>query len=147
MLPGIELINHAEYSDNRGNFKELWKSTDSMRGSYRQLNTATSFNNVLRGMHRQDQTKLVMPAYGCIYDVVLDPKSRKWFGITLGPSMALLVPPEYAHGYLVLSSLAVVQYIVDAPYDKDKEETFKWDSYGIDWPISDMPILSDKDSK
>ena len=117
-----------------------------MRGDYRKLNLAFSKFGVLRGMHYQDQTKLVMPVVGRIFDVVLDPETGKWFGIELDEHKSLLIPPQYAHGYLVLSEHAVVQYIVDAPYDTSKEKSYRWDKYGIEWPTSLEPILSQKDA-
>jgi len=154
MLPGLKIIKHTKHSDSRGNFCELWKITnDDMRGPikngwpFRQLNTATSSKNVLRGMHRQNQFKCVMPAYGRIFDVALEPITGNWFGIELDENSGLLIPPQYAHGYLVLSELAIVQYIVDRPYNKLEEENFKWDQYNIEWPTQEPPILSSKDAK
>ena len=154
MLPGLEIINHIKHKDSRGDFCEAWKlNYDNMRGPvkdgwpFRQLNIATSSKNVLRGMHRQNQFKLVMPVYGKIFDVALEPESGKWFGIELDESCALLVPPQYAHGYLVMSDKAVVQYVVDRPYNKTEEENFNWNNYGIEWPIQGTPILSAKDAE
>lgn len=148
LLPGIQVIQHKKYADSRGDFCELWKSNaDGLRGLFRQLNIATSKQNVLRGMHRQDQTKLVMPLVGTIFDVVLDPESSEWFGIHLDVNTGLLIPPQYAHGYLVTSESSVVQYVVDAPYNKEKEENFNWNLYNIQWPLQGThPILSTKDS-
>lgn len=147
LLPGVKLITHTKYADSRGDFCELWKSdSDDMRGTFRQVNLAKSRYNVLRGMHRQDQTKLVMPVTGRIFDVALDPESGAWCGAILDKNTALLIPPEYAHGYLVLSDEALVQYVVDAPYNKTIEENFKWNEYGIAWPTSQAPVLSDKDA-
>ena len=146
MLPGLQVIKHSKYGDSRGNFYETWKTlNDDMRGTFRQLNTATSCKDVLRGMHRQNQYKRVMPVYGKIFDVALDTVTKQWFGIELDDQTGLLIPPQYAHGYLVLSDIAIVQYIVDAPYNKEQEENFKWDQYGIEWPIEGTPILSEKD--
>ena len=146
LLPGIRIIERVHHHDNRGNFSETWKSTtDGMRGSYRQLNTAVSSQYVIRGMHSQNQYKLVMPVYGSIFDVALDTVSGKWFAIELDSSNGLLIPPEYAHGYMALTEGAVVQYIVDMPYNKELEENFKWDQYGIEWPTTITPILSEKD--
>ena len=148
MLPGLQIIEHTKYKDARGDFCELWKiNTDSMRGDFRQLNCATSTHAVLRGMHRQNQTKLVMPVHGKIFDVALDPENGKWFGIILDTSNALLIPPQYAHGYLVLSNVATVQYIVDAPYNKAEEENFNWNKYGSEWTLDVEPILSAKDAE
>ena len=146
LLPGLKIISHRKHIDDRGDFCELWKiNEDGMRGSFRQVNIATSVRNVLRGMHRQNQTKLVMPVYGEIFDVALEPETGKWFGIVLNETNALFIPPRYAHGYLVLSEKSVVQYVVDAPYNKPEEENLKWDGYNIEWPISGTPILSAKD--
>jgi dTDP-4-dehydrorhamnose 3,5-epimerase len=142
MLPGLQIIEHTKYKDSRGDFCELWK----MRGNFRQLNIASSKRDVLRGMHRQNQYKLIMPVYGSIFDVALDPETGKWFGIFLDNTTALLIPPQYAHGYLVLSDEAIVQYVVDAPYNKAAEENFNWNNYGIEWPVDGSPHLSKKDS-
>jgi dTDP-4-dehydrorhamnose 3,5-epimerase len=148
LLPGLQIINHTKYKDSRGDFCELWKiNNDSMRGNFRQLNIANSTCNVLRGMHRQNQTKLVMPVHGRIFDVALDPENGKWFGIFLDTSNGLLIPPQYAHGYLVISDTSTVQYIVDSPYNKAEEENFNWENYGIEWPIKGRPILSEKDAE
>ena len=148
MLPGLQVIKHTKHKDTRGDFCELWKiNNDSMRGEFRQLNCATSAYAVLRGMHRQNQTKLVMPVHGQIFDVALDPENGKWFGIELDETCGLLIPPQYAHGYLVMSNVAIVQYIVDAPYNKSEEENFNWSNYGIEWPIEGTPILSAKDAE
>jgi len=145
-LPGVKLITHLRHVDERGYFTVLTNTThDEMRGTFRQINIAKSRHNVLRGMHRQNQTKLVMPMIGEIFDVALDPETGDWCGVKLDSETALLIPPQYAHGYLVLSEWATVQYVVDAPYNPQEEENFKWDAYGIDWPTTSSPILSDKD--
>ena len=146
-LPGLEIVSNNVFTDNRGYFYETYKTaTDNMRGMFRQLNTAKSNKNVLRGMHRQNQTKLVMPVDGVIFDVALNTENGEWFGIELDHTVGLLIPPQYAHGYLVLSDTAIVQYIVDAPYNKAEEENLMWDAYGIQWPLTEPPILSDKDN-
>lgn len=145
-LPGVKIIQRTSYPDSRGSFSETWKITeDNMRGSYRQLNTAKSSQYVIRGMHKQDQTKLVMPLVGRIFDVALDTNSGKWFAVELDDTNGLLIPPQYAHGYMALTEGAVVQYIVDMPYNKELEENFKWDQYSIAWPSTITPILSEKD--
>ena len=146
LLPGVRVIKHTKYADERGNFTETWKiQSDDMRGEYRQLNTAVSKQFVIRGMHRQNQTKLVMPILGRIFDVALDPESGKWCGVELDDTCGLFIPPQYAHGYMSLSEKSIVQYIVDMPYNKQEEENFKWDQYNIEWPISITPLLSEKD--
>ena len=146
LFSDVEIIKHTKFSDDRGNFFESWKiENDKMRGTFRQLNTATSTQFVIRGMHRQDQYKLVMPILGKIFDVVLEPETGKWCAVELDDSNGLLVPPQYAHGYMALSEKTIVQYIVDKPYNKELEENFKWDQYNISWPSKITPLLSEKD--
>ena len=96
-------------------------------------------------MHSQDQSKMVYPITGKIFDVVLDVDSREWFGIELTAGDLLMVPAKYAHGYMVLSESAVVQYVVDSPYNPNAEKVYKWNSYGIEWPLTINPIVSMKD--
>ncbi len=148
MLPGVRLIRHKKHEDHRGDFCELWKISEDepMRGTFRQLNIATSKKGVLRGMHRQDQTKFVTAVTGTVFDVALDVDTKKWVAVELDGSNAIVIPPHYAHGYLVLSDTAIVQYIVDTPYNKAEEENFKWNEYNIEWPIEDIPTLSGKDA-
>lgn len=146
LLPGVKLITHIRHADERGYFTVMTNTdVDGMRGSFRQLNIAKSEFNVLRGMHRQNQTKLVMPIVGEIFDVVLNPETGDWCGVKLNCETALMIPPQYAHGYLVLSEWATVQYVVDSRYNPAEEENFKWNEYGIAWPILGDPILSEKD--
>jgi dTDP-4-dehydrorhamnose 3,5-epimerase len=148
LLPGVRIIQHTKHQDLRGDFCETWQSgNDGMRGTFRQLNTATSLQYVIRGMHRQDQTKLVMPVLGKIFDVALDPKTGDWFAVNLDKTCALFIPPQYAHGYMTLSEQSIVQYIVDMPYNKSAEENFCWNEFCIEWPSAIVPILSDKDKK
>lgn len=149
MLPGVRIIKHKKYEDHRGDFCELWKISEDepMRGTFRQLNLATSKRGVLRGMHRQDQTKFVTAVVGTVFDVALNVDTRQWVAVELDGSNAILIPPHYAHGYLVLSETAKVQYIVDNPYNKELEENFNYNDYGINWPSGIEIILSEKDSK
>jgi dTDP-4-dehydrorhamnose 3,5-epimerase len=98
-------------------------------------------------MHRQDQTKFVTAVVGTVFDVALDVNTKQWVAVELDGSNAILIPPQYAHGYLVLSDMAKVQYMVDAPYNKAQEENFNYNDYGIIWPADIEVILSEKDSK
>jgi dTDP-4-dehydrorhamnose 3,5-epimerase len=147
-LAGVRVFQQEIFYDPRGDFSPTIDSRlleKAMRPGFMQLNTAFSVRNVLRGMHRQDQTKMVMPVRGEIFDVVLEPETGNWCALRMSYGMAMLIPPQYAHGYLVLSDDAVVQYFVDAPYSPEDEETFRWDGYGIGWPLSIIPSLSEKD--
>ena len=148
-LAGVQTYSLIKHIDARGWFTQAWTSDELARAGFRpgflQQNIAGSKHGVLRGMHRQDQTKLVTVIAGRIFDAILNPETGEWAGYTLGEGDAVYIPPHYAHGYLVLSDSAIVQYFVDAPWDVKREEQFRWDGYGIDWPLAIEPIMSAKD--
>lgn len=148
-LDGVSKQSLIRYHDSRGWFSQQWTEPELMvmgfREGFIQLNMAMSKQGVLRGMHRQDQTKLVQVVEGRIFDVALNPETGEWGGWVLGEGEALLIPPQYAHGYFVMSDHAIVQYVVDRPWDKTKEEIFGYADYGIEWPTKINLLLSEKD--
>lgn len=87
-----------------------------------QENQSYSTKGMLRGLRLHEhypQGKFVRVASGCIYDVVIDLRvgSRtfgKWFGVELKGQIrgALYIPPDFAHGFLVTSEYAIVEFKV-----------------------------------
>ena len=57
------------------------------------------------------------------------------------------VPPGFAHGFVVLSDLADFLYKTTDYYAHQYERSLLWNDpdLGIDWQISEEPILSAKD--
>jgi dTDP-4-dehydrorhamnose 3,5-epimerase len=124
-----------------------------------QDNHSRSIKGVLRGLHFQiepfAQSKLVRCIRGEIFDVAVDirPDSKtfkKWFGVILSEEnkRILYIPKGFAHGFVVLSEVAEVEYKVDNFYSPEHERGIIWNDpdIGIEWPI-DNPILSEKDAK
>jgi dTDP-4-dehydrorhamnose 3,5-epimerase len=76
------------------------------------------------------------------------PTLGHWFGIQLSADekKQLLIPPEFAHGFCVLSPVAEVQYKCTNFHTPSAEKTLAWDDeeVGISWPVKN-PILSDRD--
>ena len=119
-----------------------------------------SQRGVLRGLHYQrpphTQAKLVRVSVGCVYDVAVDLRrsSRRfgrWTGVELSAERAqqLWIPQGFAHGFLVLSESAEVQYKATAYYEPRAEGAIRWDDPSIDilWPALDIePQLSPKDA-
>jgi len=104
---------------------------------------------------QQPQGKLVRVARGAVFDVAVDIRNGSntlghWVGIELTEHnhKQLWVPPGFAHGFLVLSESADFLYKTSSYYAPLHERCIAWndDSIGINWPISDSPILSKKDS-
>ncbi len=161
-LPGVILIRPKIFEDARGFFyesynKEMFERL-GIKETFFQDNHSRSIKNVLRGLHyqlEQPQGKLVRVGRGEVYDVAVDmrqssPNFGKWVGMHLSAENHLMawIPPGFAHGFLTLSDEAHVLYKATAPYDKESDRSMLWNDseIGIKWPISDAPLLSDKDA-
>lgn len=138
------------YLDDRGIFCELFKQ--SYLGSFypTQSNYSFSKNGVLRGIHRTPYAKLVTCVQGEVYDVCVDlrPESntyKKYFGIVLQENTlnSLYIPPYCGHGFLALKD-SILIYQQDGEYNKNLDESYCYQSFGIEWP-SDPSIISEKD--
>lgn len=146
---GAELLTPEPYADGRGSSFEL--EYLQSRAIERML-TVTSHYKVLRGLHFQDWKiapleKTVLMAHGRIYEVVADlrdPAAIHVEGYELKTGDGIIIPPWCAHGYVVLSSDATVQYLFDGPRNVEAERSILWSSVPITWPFPD-PILSTKD--
>jgi len=57
------------------------------------------------------------------------------------------VPPGFAHGFLVVSDHAEVQYKATDYYAPEHERCIAWNDrdLAISWPLKGEPILSPKD--
>jgi dTDP-4-dehydrorhamnose 3,5-epimerase len=112
----------------------------------------------LRGLHYQipphAETKLVRCTAGAIFDVIVDlrPGSasyKQWVGVELTAAnrRMLYVPEGCAHGYLALADNSEVFYLVSEFYAPGAERGLRWNdpAFGIEWPVTGDPMLSDKD--
>src|SRR4030043_1975401 len=129
---GLYVIKPTVYSDKRGYFFESFNQETYRNAgipfSPVQDNESRSAKGVIRGLHYQlrphDQAKLIRVVSGKIFDVALDlrrdmPTSGKWFGVELDSAHKhqLFIPTGFAHGFSVLSDIAVIQYKVDNVYN------------------------------
>ena len=169
LMDGILVIYPEIFSDKRGLFFESWnqKEFDRVTGSkfkFKQDNFSESSKGVLRGLHFQskpkEQGKLISCTLGRIFDVVVDLRERsptfsKWGSIELDSEnkRQLWVPPGFAHGFITISSKAIVQYKTTQYWDKDSEHTILYNDKDINikWPLEKIfpkdINLSLKDSK
>jgi dTDP-4-dehydrorhamnose 3,5-epimerase len=162
-LPGVLLIEHEVFADERGAFFESWNERDFAAAGigvrFVQENISRSRAYVLRGLHYQipqTQGKLVRVLAGEIFDVVVDlRRSSRAFGRSIAVSLdaaaarSLWVPPGFAHGFLALTDHTAVQYKVTDFWSREAEHTLRWDdaALGIGWPLPAgvAPLLSAKD--
>ena len=161
-LPDLILIEPDIFPDERGFFFEMYHKkkfkASGLKEDFVQDNRSQSRRNILRGLHYQvgkPQGKLVWVLTGEVFDVAVDirrnsPTFGKWFGITLSEEnkIGLYIPPDFAHGFCVLSEQADVYYKCTEFYSPENERGIRWDDpdLAIDWPLNN-PILSEKDAK
>lgn len=162
-IPGVVIIEPKVFGDARGYFFESWSQKDfdeQVRPiKFVQDNESKSSYGVLRGLHFQkgkySQSKLVRVVKGRVLDVAVDiRKGSPTFGkyvsceLTEGNHRQFFVPKGFAHGFVVLSDIAVFQYKCDNLYAPTEEGAIAWDDpvLGIDWKIpADDVMLSEKD--
>lgn len=161
VIPEVIIIEPEIFEDNRGFFTEIYNQEKyeaaGIPGPFVQDNLSHSFRGVLRGLHYQlvkPQGKLVWALHGQIFDVAVDIRKNsssfgKWVGITLSSenSFGLYIPPDFAHGFCVLSETAHVFYKCTDFYFPEHERCISWDDPELDinWPLN-TPILSQKDT-
>lgn len=165
LLSDVRLITPKTFSDSRGYFRETYnqKSFDFAQGmviSFIQDNESLSLKRgTIRGLHFQRlpraQAKLVRVTQGAIFDVAVDlrknsPTFGQWVGYELSAENGhqLFVPIGFAHGFCTLVDNTVVCYKVSDYYAPECDGGVVWNdpAVGVDWPLDEQPILSDKDA-
>lgn len=164
-LDGVVIIKPRIFNDDRGYFFESFsqKEFDEKVCPIRfvQDNESKSCYGVMRGLHFQHppfaQSKLVRCVKGRVIDVAVDiRKGSPTYGkhvaveLTEDNHLQFFIPKGFAHGFAVLSEMAVFQYKCDNFYapQADGGISILDSSLGIDWRISDVDaILSKKDMR
>ena len=161
-LPGVLVVEPRVFRDARG-----WVMESFHRDRYRAAGIATdlefvqdnvsfSVRNTVRGLHYQRgrQGKLVSVTRGAVFDVAVDvragsPTLGAWFGVELSEETArqVWIPPGFAHGFLAITDVAIVQYKLTMPYTPSEERSVAWNDpqLAIAWPLAGEPVVSDKD--
>jgi dTDP-4-dehydrorhamnose 3,5-epimerase len=160
-IPGVARIELDVFRDPRGFFLETFHrrkfQEHGLPGEFVQDNHSFSAaRGILRGMHAQlahPQGKLVRAVIGEVFDVAVDlrpdsPAFGQWVSEVLSQDnfRQLYVPPGCAHGFLVLSDSAHVEYKCTDLYDRPDEIGLVWDDPEVDirWP-QEAPSLNDRD--
>jgi len=161
-IPDVLLLHPKVFVDERGFFKEVYKSSDffaaGIRKPFCQINHSLSKENTLRGLHYQKkpfaQAKLVRVLKGEIFDVAVDirqgsPFYGKHVSVTLSAEnhKMLFIPVGFAHGFLTLSAEAEVEYLSSDVYAPEHERGIVYNdpALNISWPLKN-PVVSKKDS-
>ena len=164
-IEGIVIIEPCIFKDARGYFYESFSQKEFdekvMPIRFVQDNESMSTYGVMRGLHFQrppfTQSKLVRCCRGAILDIAVDiRKGSPTYGqhvaieLTEENHRQLFIPRGFAHGFAVLSDVAVLQYKCDNFYapQADAGIQLRDKDLGIDWQIpTENAILSEKDIK
>ena len=164
-IDGVFIIEPRIFEDSRGYFFESFSQREfdeKIRPiTFVQDNESKSSYGVMRGLHFQrppfTQSKLVRCVKGAVLDVAVDiRKGSPTYGqhvaveLTEDNHRQFFIPKGFAHGFAVLSDVAVFQYKCDEFYhpESDGGISILDDSLCIDWKIPiDKAILSEKDTR
>lgn len=162
-IEGLLIIEPKVFTDQRGYFSETYRRkefTEKVSDThFVQDNESYSTRGVLRGLHFQKepfaQAKLVRTVMGEVLDVAVDlrkgsPTFGKHSAIRLSGNnkRQLFIPRGFAHGFIVLSDDAILQYKCDNYYAPDHEGALLWNDpeLEIDWILPEEEIIfSEKD--
>ena len=164
-IEGVYIIEPRVFKDARGYFFESYsrRDFDASVGTieFVQDNESCSTKGVIRGLHFQkppySQSKLVRCVVGKVLDVAVDlRKGSPTYGQHVAVELSednrrqFFIPKGFAHGFEVLSDMAIFQYKCDEYYHPEAEGGL--DAFDpelkIEWqtPLENA-IVSDKDKK
>ena len=162
-IEGVVILEPRVFNDARGYFFESYNKKvfdkEVAEVTFVQDNESCSTRGVMRGLHFQRppfaQAKLVRCVKGKVLDVAVDirkgsPTYGKHVSCLLSEEnhRQFFIPRGFAHGFAVLSDVAVFQYKCDNYYapEADGGISILDPDLGIDWGISfEEAILSEKD--
>ena len=142
ILPEVKVIIPEVFSDERGYFLETYQKNKFIENKiphhFYQDNEVKSKKHTIRGLHYQtgetSQAKLVKVINGRILDFVVDLRvplrsynNCQFFEMKGGDE--LIVPRDFAHGFITLEENTVVQYLVDNDYSPENEGSIYWNEF------------------
>jgi dTDP-4-dehydrorhamnose 3,5-epimerase len=155
----VYIIEQSVTKDHRGSFVKNFQSSvfeqNDLECDFKESYYTKSHEDVIRGMHFQtpphDHAKLVTVIFGTIIDVVIDiRKSSRTYGnhfeieLSRENRKSLYVPRGVAHGFGVLSDVAIAYYQTTSEYNPEHDKGILFNSFDFCWPIAN-PILSNRD--
>jgi dTDP-4-dehydrorhamnose 3,5-epimerase len=154
---GLQYVESKKFLDERGTLKKVYHSDSNLKKDLPELKEVFftfSKKGTIRGMHLQgpvhEMQKLIMVVDGLILDLIVDCNiDSENYGtykkVELDKnSDAIFIPNGFAHGFQVLSDIAIVMYGTDADFCSKCDTGFNYDSLKMEWPIEDK-IISKKD--
>jgi 3,5-epimerase/4-reductase len=147
----MQTIN--SYKDNRG---QLFFPIKNRNFISDECTVSKNKKNVFRGLHVNNFSKLVTCVHGSIIDIIVNLDQvadnyliPQYFNLSAGlTNNQILVPPNYAHGFLTLEEDTIVVYHFSSIFKPEETiHIYYQDPYiRINLPQFIDPILSEKDN-
>jgi dTDP-4-dehydrorhamnose 3,5-epimerase len=157
-IEGVWLAESPVWSDDRGFFREWFKSTDIRNATGRdfgieQANISLSSQGTLRGIHYsiapRGQAKWITCVAGSIKDVIVDIRLDsktfgQWIEVELrgNEGKSVFISEGLGHGFLALEDKTTVAYLVSTPFSPAHEFEINPldEKIKIDWGM-DLKLL------
>ncbi len=154
-ISGCFELQPKVFEDTRGRFVKVYHdlafAEKGLKTHFAEEYYSISNKNVIRGMHFQlpprDHVKVVYCVQGEVMDVVVDlrigsPTYGQYatFELSADKANSIYIPKGMAHGFCVLSELAIMVYKVSTIYSPEHDAGISWDSMGIPWPSMDANL-------
>ena len=148
----------STFDDDRGflstlDIKNLYQNLPDQNFNLTyQLISYSAKKNTFRGMHYQtkpySQNKLIVLHAGSIIDLAVDVNNAnidQVLRFEMSAGDAILIPDNYAHGFISLTDEVLLQYFMDNEYSKENYKGLNLKKYlEREFPKLDL-IVSDKD--
>ncbi len=161
-LQGVLILTPRRHGDHRGFFCESWSAARMAQAGLhydfvQDNHSLSALPGTLRGLHYQApphaQAKLVRCGRGRLFDVVVDIRRNsatygRWVGVDLSfeNGRQLMIPEGFLHGFVTREPETEIVYKCTRHYAPEADGTVHWDSCGIDWGLTDDPVISTKDA-
>lgn len=149
-------ISLAPYRDSRGTFTKIINKdlTKHVMPQVSEVYVASSHNNTIWALHYQTrgfgQGKLIYCISSALLDITVDLQNAETIErvqikkLSTNNPTALFVPKGYAYGITSLEENTVFCSINSTPYSPENECGIRWDTFGVNFALSD-PIVTEKD--
>ena len=148
----------SKFDDDRGflstlDIKNLYQNLPDQNFNLTyQLISYSAKKNTFRGMHYQtkpySQNKLIVLHAGSIIDLAVDVNNAnidQVLRFEMSAGDAILIPENYAHGFISLTDEVLLQYFMDNEFSKENYKGLNLKKYlEREFPKLDL-IVSDKD--
>jgi dTDP-4-dehydrorhamnose 3,5-epimerase len=157
---GLTLVRMPRHGDARGWLSEVFSEAAfraaGLPDRFVQDNIShTPEAGAVRGLHFQRpphwQAKLFRVVRGAAYNIALDLRPARFGAVDqrrleADPTLWMLIPEGFAHGFQSLEPGTEVHYKVTRPYQGEALGTVDWrdESLGIRWPIPPRLDLASK---